>query len=152
MTLSELTREKEGELTRAALIGGPDSVICLYSALAYYDLLDYEPTQTWIYVRQGFRTQNQRLRFIQMRELPEKGIKRGKNFNVTNLERTLVDCFSHSRLVDRATAIEVLAKSIRSKKTTVEKVIMMAKDMNKEEVLQPYLDGIVFGGTANDAR
>lgn len=70
------------------------------------------------------------------------GIKTEQKFRITNIERTIVDAFRYSRHVGIATAVHALKSAIIEKMTTKEKVYLMAKKLNAEKKILPYLESI----------
>jgi predicted transcriptional regulator of viral defense system len=68
------------------------------------------------------------------------GIEKVEGIPVTNLERTLVDCLIYRRLIGFPIAIESLKMALRQKKTSLQQVAEMAKQMRVYSRIQSVLE------------
>ncbi|HXW53433.1 MAG TPA: type IV toxin-antitoxin system AbiEi family antitoxin domain-containing protein, partial [Myxococcota bacterium] len=83
----------------AALIGQP-SVICLLSALEYYDITDVISKEIWVMVPATRRTHKCGIRLFRTAHFNQDiGIVKTKDFSITSIERTIVDALTHQRQV-----------------------------------------------------
>src|ERR1700722_1104536 len=88
-------------------------VICLFSALAVYDLTEEIPRQHWIGIRHGTSVRSSRqIKIIRFRNLDLGKIEielEGARIPIFDRERTIVDAF---RLLSRETAIKALKSAV----------------------------------------
>ncbi len=109
----------------------PNGVVCLLSALAFYELTDEIPRQHWIAVPHG-TTAPKRLhtKFIRFRDmqLGKTKLKIGKEeIQIFNRERTIVDSF---RLLSAEVSIKALKEGLKgsgSNKISIKKLQQYAK-------------------------
>jgi predicted transcriptional regulator of viral defense system len=134
----------EGDFFQATLLCGKPSAICLHSALKYYGLSDQMHGGIWILIPHAKSPpQKKAIKTIRTRNPRWKiGIANNSRFKITDLERTLVDCFRYQRFVGVSTAVDSLKLALKEKKTTKNKVFYMAEKLNAEKLLQPYLDSL----------
>lgn len=89
----------------------PQGVICLISALSYYDLTDEIPRENWIAIPHSLRAPKRKgVRIVRMRntELGKKEIMIGEyQVKIFDRERCIIDAF-------RYLSIEVAVKALRS--------------------------------------
>jgi len=134
----------EGDFFRASLLCGKPSVICLHSALKYYGLSDQMHGGIWILIPHSKSAPRKKaIKTVRTRNpLWKLGITNHSRFKITDLERTLVDCFRYHRLVGISTAVQALKLALQEKKTSKNKVFYMAEKLKAESLLQPYLDSM----------
>jgi predicted transcriptional regulator of viral defense system len=134
----------EGDFFQATLLCGKPSAICLHSALKYYGLSDQMHGGIWILIPHAKSPPRKKaIKTIRTRNPRWKiGITNHSRYKITDLERTLVDCFRHHRLVGISTAVQALKLALKEKKTTKNKVFSMAEKLNAPKLLQPYLDSM----------
>lgn len=133
--------DEEKEYIMATIKCGSPSVICLLSALEHYHLTDIITKQTWVMVPESKRINDSRLRLIRSRN-PHwtKGIKKNEDYNITTLERTLIDCLLHKRLIGSQVALAALKLAVSQKKIRIKDVIDLAKKMKVLHRIMPYLE------------
>ena len=117
--------------------------VCLLSALAFYHLTDVIPKKTWILVDFDKRSTSKHLRIFRSRNPHWRiGIIQEKGYKITSLERTLVDCLTYRRLIGTGVATEALRKAIRDRKTTLAKVFAVAKSLEADKRIFPYIEAL----------
>jgi predicted transcriptional regulator of viral defense system len=122
--------DDEEAFRSATLRVGPDSAICLLSALSYYHLSDEIPHQIWLMVEQQKRTIHRDLRVIRVLHPNWNiGIETHKGYKITSIERTLVEAIIGRRYLGPMLGIESLKLALIEKKTTLAKVIDMASKL-----------------------
>ncbi len=133
----------EEQFRIATLRVGKPSAICLISALAHYHLTDVIPKKTWIMVPSRKRTSDRALRIFRARTPHwNRGVEKFEGYAITTLERTLVDCLTHRTRLGTQVGIEALRRAISSKKTTLGKVMQMAKDLGVSHRILPYIEAL----------
>src|SRR3989338_6165258 len=100
----------EGDFYRATLLCGKPSLICLLSALKFHGLSEQVFGGTWILLPyNSYLPRKKVLRAVRSRRpFCKTGIISTPKFKITNIEKTIVDCFRYQRLVGVSTAIEAL--------------------------------------------
>lgn len=130
------------ELFRMATIRivGP-SVICLLSALAYYQLTDSIPKKVWMMTEKHKRTIHKDIRLFRSRNPHlDIGIQKDEGFLITTVERTLVDCLVQRKLIGTSVAIEGLRKALKLRKVTLSEILKVAERLGVEHRIHPYIE------------
>lgn len=133
--------DSEKDYIAATLKCGTPSVICLLSALEYYHVTDRIADKTWILVPATKRVTSSRLRLLRTRN-PQwnKGIQKNKDYWMTTLERTLIDCLLYRRLIGTQVALEALKYAVSQKKVKLKDILDLAKKMKILHRILPYLE------------
>ena len=140
---AERDLSEEDQAALATLIVGKPSALCLLSALSYHQLTDIIPKKSWVMVPVTKRTQHSMLRLYRTSHPQwDIGIQKEKNYWVTDIERTLVDCLVQKRLLGTQTSAEALRQAIRDKKTTLDKVLRMAVRLKAEHRIITYIEAL----------
>jgi len=127
----------------ATLRCGSPSAICLLSALEHYQVTDRISKQTWILVPQSKRVVSKSLKLIRARNPHwEIGIKKGKKYWITTLERTLVDCLIYREKLGSQTAIEALRNALSQKKVKLGDIYDMAKKLKVDHRVAAYIEAL----------
>lgn len=130
------------ELFRAATIriAGP-SVICLLSALAYYQLTDSIPKKVWMMTEKHKRTIHKDIRLFRSRNPHlDIGIQKDQGFMITTIDRTLVDCLVQRKLIGTNVAIEGLRRALKFRKVSLSGIIKVAERLGVEHRIHPYIE------------
>lgn len=135
------TLDPEDAYRTATLRCGPPCCVALLSALDHYHLTDEIPKQTWLVVPNQKRVASADIRAIRLRS-PRWGIGiiHADGYWVTSLERTLIDCLVHRRILGSSVAIEALRRSLSEKKTKLAHLIKTAKQLGVLHRVLPYLE------------
>lgn len=127
------------ELIRIAM-SVPNGVVCLISALSYYELTDELPRKHWIAIPHGTTAPKRKeVRFIRMRNM-SLGNAQEKigpfSFQIFDRERTIIDAF---RYLSREIAIKSLKAYFDAKghKPDIRKIKEYAKKLRVP--ITPYL-------------
>ncbi len=127
----------------AALRCGMPSAICLLSALENYHVTDQISKKTWVLVPEPKRVSSKDLKLIRSRHPQwEIGIRKGKDYWITTLERTLIDCLLYKRLVGSQIALEAIKQALTQKKVKLGSLYDMAKKMGAEHRVRPYIEAL----------
>jgi predicted transcriptional regulator of viral defense system len=132
----------------------PKGVICLLSALAFYELTDQIPAKVWIAI--GLKDWKPNsigtpLRIVRMPgELLHQDVERhtieGVPVPIFSIPRTLADCFRHQRRVGLTVAFEALGEALRNKRTTPGAIAAAAEKVGSWKVMRPYLEALTING------
>ncbi len=105
--------------------------ICLWSALEYFDLTEEFIEDVWIYLPYEMNIRIQDVKVIRKRNgVSNIGTIKHEDFVITNIERTLIDILNDRKHIELKDALNICRKALREKKTTLEKIVLMAKEMN----------------------
>jgi predicted transcriptional regulator of viral defense system len=127
-------------LFRAATmrVNGPSSV-CLISALAFYNLTDEIPKTTWLLVGGNTKTKLNDIRLFRSRNPKwDIGIENEDGYRITSIERTIVDCLSYHVKFGNI-GFEGLKNALRTKTTTLAKIVDMSKKLQVSHRIAPYI-------------
>jgi predicted transcriptional regulator of viral defense system len=171
-TLARLTREKmvvrrarglyqlpdtetEAAHTFAeAAILVPKGIICLTSALQFHELTVQTPSAVWMAIeRTAWRPKIQYppIRFVRWTEqFLKEGISRhrieGVDVQITDLARTIVDCFRYRNKVGVDVAMEGLREGLRQRRCTPDELWHYAQQARVWSVMRPYIEATVSHG------
>lgn len=125
----------------ASLRCGKKSAVCLLSALEYYHLTDEIPAHVWMMVPESKRVVSQDLKLVRCRNPKWKiGIQKTPDFQITTIERTLIDCLTHKTLVGQQVALTALKKAVDEKKIKLGNLYDLAKKMRVAHRIKPYIE------------
>lgn len=133
----------EEQYKRAVNKTGQPSAICLISALSYYDLTDTIPRKVWVMLDAKRRVKSDYIKPYRARD-PKwaVGIDSHDDYSVTNLERTIVDSLTHSKLVPARLGIDALKLALREEKTTVGAILKMADLLGVRHRILKYVEAL----------
>lgn len=128
----------------------PQAIICLLSALRIHDVTTQAPFEVWLAIPNKARAPKmdypplRTLRFSGdaliegIEELQVDGV----TLRVTNLARTVADCFKFRNKIGLDVALEALQESWRSKRVTMDELWRYAKLCRVANVMRPYLESL----------
>lgn len=132
------------ELYRRAIkrVGKP-AVVCLLSALSYYELTDTIPKQVWLMVPKEKRVKSPSVKLYRARDPQWKiGIVSKDGYSITSLERTIVDALTLKALVSPRLGVDALKSAISSKKTSASKILQIATGLGVKHRVLPYIEAL----------
>ena len=129
----------------------PKAVVCLHSALAYYELttavpdrimvalsrtekparFTYPPTQVFYFSINNYETGKKVVKTL------------NGNFQIYSNEKTIVDCFRYRNKLGKDVAIEGLRNYFDNKNYDVNKLINFAKQGRMFKVMNPYVESFL---------
>lgn len=121
---------------------GPDAIISILSALFYYRLLDEAPKQIWIIAPLGKRSHDPKFTIIQTKSNLKMGVKIHQHYKIASLERALVDAFRFASKIGALTAVKATRQAIQEKKTTLQKILRMAQELDAKKHVMRYWEAI----------
>jgi predicted transcriptional regulator of viral defense system len=123
-----------------ARVGFP-SAVCLTSALIHFGLTDSIGKKTWVMVPANIRRRFSDIRLVRMRNAHfDIGIEKTQAYWITSLERTLVDSIACKNIVGTQIALEALKLALIGRKTTLNKIFEMSKQLKISHRVIPYLE------------
>lgn len=128
----------------------PGVIFCLLTALRYHDLTTQAPFEVWIGIGNKYhppRIDYPKLRVVRFSEVGlRQGVEKrdvdGVPIRVTNVARTVADCFKFRSKVGLDVALEALRDARRSRKATPDELWHYAKLNRVANVMRPYLGAV----------
>jgi predicted transcriptional regulator of viral defense system len=124
----------------------PNGIICLISALCYYDLTDEIMREFWIAIPHATTSPiRENAHIVRMRNisLGQTTIKIGsQNLKIFDIERTVIDAF---RYLDKETALKALQaylKVSKDRKPDIDKLLRYAKKFRVD--ITPYISAFIL--------
>lgn len=128
----------------------PQAVLCLLTALRLHELTTQAPHEVWIAIGSKARAPTidyPPLRVVRVGDaLLRAGVQRltvdGTPVRVTNVARTVADCFKFRHKIGLDVALEALREARREKKVTADDLWRYAKLDRVTNVMRPYLEAL----------
>lgn len=128
----------------------PEAVVCLISALSFYEITTQLPSEIWIAIpRNSSRPQIKYppLNLTFLSKVPYSfGIEEhninGVTVKVYSLAKTVADCFKFRSKVGLDVAIEAMKEALSARKVTVDELVQAARINRVFQVMRPYLEAI----------
>lgn len=143
-----LPGSEEGVLVVAERI--PEARLCLLTALRLHGLTTQAPFEVWIAI--GNKDRAPRLDWPPLRvvrfsgEALTAGLETrtmgSKQVRVTNVAKTVADCFKFRNLVGLDVAIEALRDALRARATSVDELWKYARLCRVSKIMRPYLEAL----------
>ncbi len=129
----------------------PDAIVCLLSALWVHELGTQLPREAWIAI--DHKAREPRILEFPTRIVRYTGIYRrygvvdiefeGVPARITNVARTVVDCFRFRRIVGRDVAIEALRDALSDRKASVDEIWRAAEVCRAKSLVGPVLEAVL---------
>ncbi len=129
----------------------PNAVVCLISALSFYDLTTQLPHEIWITIPRGswrpkFDYPSLNLTYAS-KETYSYGILEHKlnrvSVKIYSPAKTIADCFKFRNKIGLDIAIEALRNGWETKKVDMDELVKAAKICKVSKIIRPYLEAIV---------
>ena len=143
-----LPGSEEGVLVVAERI--PEARLCLLTALRLHGLTTQAPFEVWIAI--GNKDRPPRLDWPPLRvvrfsgEALTAGVETrtmgSKQVRVTNVAKTVADCFKFRSLVCLDVAIEALREALRARAASVDELWRYAAICRVTRIMRPYLEAL----------
>ncbi len=129
----------------------PKAVICLSSALYYYQLTTQIPTAVTIALPNYMRTPKIEYPPIEAVKLSteiynagiEVHILDGKQVKIYSIEKTITDCFKFRSKIGKEIAIEALKDYGKKYRPNLSELIKYAKLNRVEKIMRPYIETLL---------
>ncbi|WP_394144833.1 type IV toxin-antitoxin system AbiEi family antitoxin domain-containing protein [Vibrio atypicus] len=142
---------EESEMQSFAVVSAraKNGIICLLSALRYHNLTTQAPFQVWLCIKKGDRAPSieyPKIQITRSRETEHFGVIStkidGVPVLVTDIERTIVECFKFRNKIGVDVAIEALTEAQRANKLNQERLWEYAKRYRMTNVMMPYMQAL----------
>ena len=128
----------------------PQSIVCLLSALRVHELTTQAPFEVWIAISNKARAPKMDyppLRIVRFSGAAlTEGIERktidGVEIRVTDVARTVVDCFKFRNKIGLDVALEALREAWRDKRVSMDDLWRYAKLYRVDKVMRPYMESL----------
>ena len=128
----------------------PQCIVCLLSALRVHELTTQSPFEVWIAISNKARApkiEYPPLRIVRFSGAAlTEGIERhtidGVPVRVTNVARTVVDCFKFRNKIGLEVALEALREAWRDKRVRMDDLWRYAKLCRVDSVMRPYMESL----------
>lgn len=128
----------------------PGAIVCLLTALRYYQIGTQSSRYIWIaLIGRAWKPRQEKIPLKIVRfssRFAHYGIVKAKISGVpvrmTSPARTVIDCFRYRNKLGIDIALEALRDSVRNRKTTLAEIAKMAKELRMHSVMRPYLEAI----------
>lgn len=128
----------------------PQAIVCLLSALRVHDLTTQSPFEVWLAIPNKARAPKMDfppLRVVRFSGAAlTEGIEHhridGISVRVTNLARTVADCFKFRNKIGLDVAIEALREAWRSKRLSMDELWRYATLCRVANVMRPYMESL----------
>ncbi len=135
----------------AASLKVPKGVICLISALSFYQVTDEIPREVEMALPKGGwenKVEYPPIRYFHFSEKAwQEGIEihrlDGYPVKIYKLEKTLADCFKFRNRIGLDVATNALKEAIRAKKAKPQSIYDYAKICRMDKVMKPYLEALL---------
>ena len=143
------TVSEHGTLTEIAR-KHPQTIVCLLSALRVHDLTTQSPFEVWLAIPNKARAPKMEyppLRIVRFSGasltdgIEERQID-GVTVRLTNVARTVADCFKFRNKIGLDVAMEALQESWRAKRVSMDELWRYATLCRVANVMRPYMESL----------
>jgi len=130
----------------------PMGVLCLFSAIEYYELTTVNPSEICIALPRGMKcpTLPPNL-FVKVYHMTEHHFKagiidvevNGAMVRMYDIEKTICDCFKYDSEIEKGIALEVLKNYISKGNCNIQKLLEYAQLLGKKKIIYPYVEALV---------
>jgi predicted transcriptional regulator of viral defense system len=129
----------------------PNTVVCLLSALQFHQLTTQVPFEVWVAIPNKAYTPSMEYPPLRVVHFSGKALEQGVevhriggvNVRITNVAKTVADCFKFRNKIGLDVALEALNEAWRSKRVTMDELWQAASVCRVSNVIRPYLEGLV---------
>jgi predicted transcriptional regulator of viral defense system len=129
----------------------PNVVFCLLTALRFHDITTQAPFEVWIAIANKDHPPQLTyppIRAVRLSAMAlEQGVDRhvidGVEIRVTNLARTIADCFKFRNKIGTDVALEALREARRANLVNADDLWRYAKLDRVQNVMRPYLEALM---------
>jgi len=148
--LSSIEANSEPDITTVAL-KYPNAVICLISALSYYNITTQIPHMVYIALKKGAETPRIDYPPVSVHRFSEDSFKTGIvekeidgiKINIYSPEKTIADCFKFRNKIGLDVALEALKLYKANYKFNMNKLMRYAKVCRVYNIIKPYLEATI---------
>ena len=128
----------------------PQAIVCLLSALRFHDLTTQSPFEVWLAIPNKARAPKMDyppLRIVRFSGAAltvgvEEHVIDGVPVRVTNVDRTVADCFKFRNKIGLDVALEALQEAWRAKRVSMDELWRYATLCRVANVIRPYMESL----------
>lgn len=128
-----------------------NGIICLLSALSYYEIGTQNPSLVWVALSRSARKPKVDTTPVQFIRLSGGAFKEGvseifidnKKIRIYNIPKTIADCFKFRNKIGLDVAIEALRDVLENKKATVDEILYYSEICRVRKIITPYMESLV---------
>jgi len=129
----------------------PTGILCLLTAIEYYELATVNPTEICIALPRGVTCpvlpSNLFVKIYHMTSSHfEAGITEvevnGIMVRMYDAEKTVCDCFKYDNEIEKGIALEVLKNYMSNSKCNIQKLLEYAQLLGKKKIIYPYVEAL----------
>lgn len=151
MYVSQDAELSEYQTVVQAALRVPHGIVCLLSALRFYDLTTQSPFEIWMAIDVKARAPKEDIIPLRIVRFSGKALTsgvethaiEGLNVKVYKPAKTVADCFKYRNKIGLDVAIEALRDCWRKKLATSDELWHYAKVCRVARVMRPYLESVV---------
>jgi len=129
----------------------PNAVICLISALSYYNITTQIPRKVFIALPKGYETPRIKYPPISVHRFSEASFSEGiQEHDIDGIkvkfycpEKTIMDCFKFRNKIGMDIAVEALKLYKIRYKFNINKLLIYAKICRIENIVKPYIEATI---------
>ncbi|MGV0954485.1 MAG: type IV toxin-antitoxin system AbiEi family antitoxin domain-containing protein [Fluviibacter sp.] len=148
---SPLRKESEESGLAEVAIKHPRAVVCLLSALAVHGLTTQTPHEVWVAVGSKDRAPKMDYPPLRIVRFGGETLSEGSEVKlieeipvqITNLPKTIADCFKFRNKIGLDVALEALKEAWWEKRVSIDDLWRYARLCRVQNVMRPYLESLV---------
>ena len=128
-----------------------NGVICLLSALSFYEIGTQNPSEIWIAIPRKARIPKIKNYPIRVSKFSGQAFNEGLEritidnveIEIFNIPKTIADCFKYRNKIGLDVTVEALKDVLRNKRATVDELLHYAEICRVRNVITPYMESLV---------
>jgi predicted transcriptional regulator of viral defense system len=150
--LYALPQRKASEFASLAEVASkhPQILVCLLSALAFHGLTTQAPFEVWIAVGNKARAPMLTYPPLHIARFSGKALTEGIELHniegvpvkITNVPKTIADCFKYRNKIGLDVAIEALKDAWNAKRVSMDELWYYGQICRVQNVMRPFLEGL----------
>jgi predicted transcriptional regulator of viral defense system len=129
----------------------PHGVICLVSALAYYELTTYTPGEYTVAIKRNYNIKLPKYPPIKLYYFSDKyyvdGVEKidinGNIIKIYNIEKTICDCLRYEDKISKDIIVESIKEYVKRRNKNISKLMNYATKAKVRDVIQKYIEVLV---------
>lgn len=129
----------------------PHGVICLVSALAYYELTTYTPGEYTVAIKRNYNIKLPNYPPIKLYYFSDKyyvdGVEKidinGNIIKIYNIEKTICDCLRYEDKISKDIIVESIKEYVKRRDKNISKLMNYATKAKVRDVIQKYIEVLV---------
>jgi predicted transcriptional regulator of viral defense system len=128
----------------------PGGIICLLSALRVHNLTTKAPHEVWLAISSKARPRNSTTPLFESLDSQDQHslkvstnmMSTGVKVRVTNIPKTVADCFKYRNKIGLDVSLEALQEAHRSKRMSLDELWYFAKICRVTRVMRPCIESL----------